>query len=74
MNTNSSDKKNKNYSAGSNEKLNENLSICMDCQLIYMNPQPSIEEIISGYSDATDDNFISQDILELKVLRNISKC
>ena len=42
MNTNSSDKKNKNYSAGSNEKLNENLI----CQYLY-EPPTHIEEIIS---------------------------
>ena len=66
MITSPSDIKNKIYSAGSDEKLSENLSICQNCQLIYMNPQPNIKEIISGYSDATDDNFISQDIFRIK--------
>lgn len=53
------------YSAGSDDKLSEDLSKCLDCDLIYMNPQPEINSIISGYSEAIDENFISQDIFRI---------
>jgi SAM-dependent methyltransferase len=48
------------YSASSNHQLLDQVVRCRSCSLHYVNPRPSPELIIEGYSAAEDETFVAQ--------------
>lgn len=49
-----------NYSAASYHVLEDQVVRCNNCGLMYINPRPRSEMIVKGYSDAVDENYVSQ--------------
>jgi SAM-dependent methyltransferase len=54
------------YCASSSHVLLDQVVTCQKCELVYVNPRPSEEILISGYSDAQDPLFAAQNDSRIK--------
>ena len=57
------------FSSSSDSELTQQLMICNNCSLLFVNPRFDEELIISSYENGTDEKFIKQNILRVKTFR-----
>ncbi|MBI2664078.1 class I SAM-dependent methyltransferase [Candidatus Woesearchaeota archaeon] len=48
------------YKSSGNKPTEDTIVKCNSCSLIYVNPRLKGEKIVEGYSEGTDENFVSQ--------------
>jgi SAM-dependent methyltransferase len=59
------------YSASSAHPLMDQVVRCGSCSLVYVNPRPLPDVILSSYSDAEDPTFVEQNAERIKTFRRI---
>ncbi|MBP7652682.1 class I SAM-dependent methyltransferase [Candidatus Dependentiae bacterium] len=63
----------KSFMASSDRKLLDRLVRCGDCGFVYINPQLAPELIVSSYSGAVDETFVSQNASRIITFKNSFK-
>jgi len=48
------------YKSSGNKPSEDTIVKCNNCGLVYVNPRLKSEEIVEGYSEGSDENFVSQ--------------
>ena len=54
------------FSSSSDSELTQQLMICNNCSLLFVNPRFDEKLIISSYENGTDEKFVKQNILRVK--------
>ena len=48
------------YRSSSDDVCRDQVVRCRDCELVYINPRPPVEQIHQGYAEAVDETYVSQ--------------
>jgi len=57
------------YKSSSDTILIDQLVKCVECDLVYINPQINSEVILEAYTEATDPKFVTQNPLRIRTFR-----
>jgi 2-polyprenyl-3-methyl-5-hydroxy-6-metoxy-1,4-benzoquinol methylase len=61
------------YRSSSDDVCRDQVVRCLDCDLVYINPRPSLEAIHQGYAEAVDETYVSQAEGRLHAFRRIAR-
>ena len=61
------------YRSSSDDICRDQVVRCRDCELVYINPRPPLEQIQRGYAEAVDETYVSQAEGRLHAFRRLAR-